>query len=146
MCGLGVTGIFLIIQATKNNLFFLHEFFNRARITLVDGSFILTIPSTRNIFFFHGMACSTGRLSFPSQSSCLFNSMLSICKPLLSHYLWNKGHIGYVIAATSINTNHPMISSIHHYCLWSFAPASTLVKVKLLRAPRSYCPPRGKGW
>ena len=45
-----------------------------------------------------------------------------------------KGHIGKVIAAMLISTKPPLIPGIHHYCLWSLAPASTMVRLRLQRA------------
>ena len=44
-----------------------------------------------------------------------------------------KGHICKVIAAMLISTKPPLIPGINHYCLWSLAPASTMVRLRLQR-------------
>ena len=45
-----------------------------------------------------------------------------------------KGDICKVIAVSLIITKPPLIPGIHHYCLWSLAPASTMVRLRLQRA------------
>ena len=44
-----------------------------------------------------------------------------------------KRHICKVIAAMLISTKPPLIPGINHYCLWSLAPASTMVRLRLQR-------------
>ena len=41
-----------------------------------------------------------------------------------------KGTICKVIAAMLISTKPPLIPGINHYCLWSLAPASTMVRLR----------------
>ena len=47
-----------------------------------------------------------------------------------------KGHICKVIAAILISTKPPLISCINHYCLWSLAPASAMVELRLQRVAK----------
>ena len=52
-----------------------------------------------------------------------------------------KGHICKVIAAMLISTKPPLIPGINHYCLWSLAPASNMVKLRLERVATEFsCP------
>ena len=69
-----------------------------------------------------------------------FVNMLSniICRPPWSCHLWRKGHIFKVIAAMLISTMPPLIPGINHYCLWSLAPASTMVRLRLVRVATEY--------
>ena len=52
-----------------------------------------------------------------------------------------KGQICKVISAMLISTKPPLIPGINHYCLWSLAAASTMVRLRLLMvATESSCP------
>ena len=46
----------------------------------------------------------------------------------------DKGHMCKVIAAMLISTNRVLIPGTNHYYLWSLAPASTMVRLRLKRA------------
>ena len=51
-----------------------------------------------------------------------------------------KGHICKAIEAMLISTKPPLIPGIHHYFLWSLAPASTMARLRLQRvATESSC-------
>ena len=45
-----------------------------------------------------------------------------------------KGDISKVIAVLLIITKPHLIPGIHHYCLWSLTPASTMVRLKTAKA------------
>ena len=68
-----------------------------------------------------------------------FIFILSKCFPTISVDPYDliifeeKGHICKVIAAILISTKPPLIPGINHYCLWSLAPASTMVRLRLER-------------
>ena len=52
-----------------------------------------------------------------------------------------KGHICKIIAAMLISSKPHLIPGINHYCVWSLAPASTMVRLRLQRvATESSCP------
>ena len=52
-----------------------------------------------------------------------------------------KGHICKVIVAMLISTKPALIPGINHYCVWSLAPASTMVRLRLERsATEASCP------
>ena len=44
-----------------------------------------------------------------------------------------KGHICKVIVAMLISTKPALIPGINHYCIWSLAPASTMVRLSRLQ-------------
>ena len=46
---------------------------------------------------------------------------------------YEKGHICKVIAAMLMSTKPPLIICVNHYCLWSLALASTMVRLRLER-------------
>ena len=88
-----------------------------------------------------------GRLCPPFQPSSLVYFHFVQMVPTISVDSYDlvifeeKGHICKVIAAMLISSKPHLIPGINHYCLWSLAPASTMVRLRLQRvATESSCP------
>ena len=145
MITLGVVGLLLTIPSTRN-FSPLHGILNK---DITDSP--MTFPSSRNLLlhsyghfsFLHSadsFYVTAGRWSPTSQPSSLvyfhFVKILSnhICRLLWYCHFWRKrSHL-------LINTKPPLIPGINHYCLWSLAPASTMVRLRLERvATESSC-------
>ena len=57
-----------------------------------------------------------------------------ICSPYGLVIFEDKGHMCKVVAAILISTNPPFIPGINNFYLWSLAPVSTRVRLRLKRA------------
>ena len=99
----------------------------------MDSSFTLPFPATcSRHFVFSFPAFITGSFSF---WSWWWFPMLSL-RPYGLVIIEDKSHICKVFAAILISTNHCLIPGI-----WSLAPASTMVRLRLQRAAtKSSCP------